>query len=159
MDDAHAPCGDGRPVDGNCRPGRLWRLHAAGAICGPLACLGQSRRRHTPDALPDQRLQAFSLGNGRQETYVGKTSLTPQAVWIAQFPRGWLGDWHENPKPQWVIPLSGRWFIETTDGHRVELGPGEASFGGDQGARANSMGVSGTSPARSERRRSHSCSS
>jgi hypothetical protein len=31
------------------------------------------------------------------------------------------------------VALSGRWFVETMDGHRVEMGPGELSFGGDQG--------------------------
>jgi hypothetical protein len=41
--------------------------------------------------------------------------------------------WHENPVPQWIVPLSGRWFVQTMDGHRVEMGPGELSFGGDQG--------------------------
>ena len=47
-------------------------------------------------------------------------------------PVGWVGTWHENPKPQWIIPLSGRWFVEAMDGSRVELGPGDLSFGGDQ---------------------------
>jgi hypothetical protein len=47
-------------------------------------------------------------------------------------PVGWTGTWHENPKPQWIIPLSGRWFVEAMDGTRVEMGPGELSFGGDQ---------------------------
>lgn len=28
-------------------------------------------------------------------------------------PVGWVGDWHENPKPQWIVPLSGRWFVES----------------------------------------------
>jgi hypothetical protein len=56
-------------------------------------------------------------------------------VTFAVQPVGWLGEWHKNPQPQWVIPLSGWWFVETTDGSRVEMGPGEASFGGDQGAR------------------------
>jgi len=47
-------------------------------------------------------------------------------------PVGWIGTWHENPRPQWIISLSGRWFVEAMDGTRVELGPGELSFGGDQ---------------------------
>ena len=21
--------------------------------------------------------------------------------------------WHEDPAPQWIVPLSGRWFVET----------------------------------------------
>ena len=50
-------------------------------------------------------------------------------------PVGWIGTWHENPKPQWIVPLSGRWFVEAMDGSRVEMGPGEFSFGGDQNCR------------------------
>jgi len=48
-------------------------------------------------------------------------------------PVGWVGDWHENPAPQWIIVLSGRWWIESMDGTRIEQGPGEFSFGEDQG--------------------------
>lgn len=40
--------------------------------------------------------------------------------------------WHENPAPQWIVPISGRWYVETMDGDRVEMGPGELSFGADQ---------------------------
>jgi hypothetical protein len=50
-------------------------------------------------------------------------------------PVGWVGEWHENPKPQWIVPLSGRWFVESMDGTRVEMGAGEISFGGDQNCR------------------------
>jgi hypothetical protein len=48
-------------------------------------------------------------------------------------PVGWVGDWHENPAPQWIVVLSGRWWIEAMDGTRIEQGPGEFSFGEDQG--------------------------
>ena len=54
---------------------------------------------------------------------------------VTVLPVGWIGTWHENPKPQWIIPLSGRWFVESMDGTRVEMGPGEFSFGGDQDCR------------------------
>ncbi len=54
---------------------------------------------------------------------------------ISVLPVGWIGQWHENPRPQWIIPLSGRWFVETMDGTRVEMGSGEFSFGADQGCR------------------------
>jgi hypothetical protein len=57
-------------------------------------------------------------------------------VTFAVQPVGWIGTWHKNPQPQWIVPLSGRWFVETTDGGKIEMGPGEVSFGGDQGARA-----------------------
>ncbi len=48
-------------------------------------------------------------------------------------PVGWVGEWHENPAPQWIVVLSGRWWIESMDGVRVEQGPGEFSLGEDQG--------------------------
>jgi hypothetical protein len=54
---------------------------------------------------------------------------------VTVLPVGWVGTWHENPRPQWIIPLSGRWFVESMDGTRVEMGPGELSFGGDQNCR------------------------
>jgi hypothetical protein len=50
-------------------------------------------------------------------------------------PVGWVGDWHENPAPQWIIVLSGRWWIESMDGARIEQGPGQFSFGEDQGCK------------------------
>ena len=48
-------------------------------------------------------------------------------------PAGWVGDWHENPAPQWIVVLSGHWWIESMDGTRIEQGPGEFSLGEDQG--------------------------
>jgi hypothetical protein len=68
-------------------------------------------------------------------------------------PVSWIGTWHENPKPQWIVPLSGRWFVEAMDGTRVEMGPGEISFGGDQnchetdGKRGHRSGTIGDVPA------------
>jgi len=49
-------------------------------------------------------------------------------------PVGWVGDWHENPAPQWIVVLSGRWWIESMDGTRVVQGPGDLSLGEDQGS-------------------------
>lgn len=64
-------------------------------------------------------------------------------VMYSVLPVGWEGDWHENPKPQWIVPLSGWWFVETMDGARVEMGPGEFSFGGDQNTKTDSAGKKG----------------
>ena len=64
--------------------------------------------------------------NGRKTT--GRMSTS-----VVVLPPGWEGGWHENPHPQWIIPLSGRWFVEAMDGQRVEFGPGDISFGEDQG--------------------------
>ncbi len=67
-------------------------------------------------------------------------------------PVGWVGDWHENPAPQWIVVLSGRWWVESMDGVRVEQGPGEFSFGADQdciergGRKGHRSGVIGDQP-------------
>ena len=74
----------------------------------------------------------------RQTEHPGATVL------VVVQPVGWVGEWHENPKPQWIIPLSGRWFVETMDGKRVEMGPGEVSFGGDQNTKPDAQGARGT---------------
>lgn len=70
-------------------------------------------------------------------------------------PAGWVGEWHENPAPQWIVPLSGRWFVESMDGTRIEMGPGELSLGEDHGCivdadgrRGHRSGVVGDEPAR-----------
>ena len=74
-------------------------------------------------------------------------------VMVTVQPVGWEGTWHENPSPQWIIPLSGRWFVESMDGTRIEMGPGEISFGEDQGTRERDgrkghlSGTVGTEPA------------
>ncbi len=68
-------------------------------------------------------------------------------------PVGWVGDWHENPAPQWIVVLSGRWWIESMDGTRIEQGPGEFSLGEDQGCtgtggkRGHRSGTVGDAPA------------
>ncbi|MFZ0609747.1 MAG: cupin domain-containing protein [Xanthobacteraceae bacterium] len=64
--------------------------------------------------------------NDQQGTHSSTVVFTVQPV-------GWVGEWHENPAPQWIVVLSGRWFIESMDGTRIEQGPGEFSFGEDQG--------------------------
>jgi hypothetical protein len=75
------------------------------------------------------------------------------SVLVTVQPVGWVGDWHENPKPQWIVPLSGRWFVESMDGTRVEMGAGEISFGADQhcrelsGRRGHRSGTVGDAPA------------
>jgi hypothetical protein len=64
-------------------------------------------------------------------------------VVVVVLPVGWIGEWHENPAPQWIVPLSGRWWVESMDGMRVEMGPGELSFGEDQNCVADARGHKG----------------
>ena len=54
----------------------------------------------------------------------GSKTKDGATVFVTVQPVGWAGEWHENPKPQWIIPLSGRWSVESMDGQQVEMGPG-----------------------------------
>ena len=82
----------------------------------------------------------LSLGKGVEANFVDTLHNTPAHVVVAQLPKGWVGVWHENPRAQWIIPLSGRWFVETMDGYRVEMGPGDVSLGEDQGSKPDAGG-------------------
>jgi hypothetical protein len=68
-------------------------------------------------------------------------------------PVGWVGAWHENPAPQWIIPISGRWWVEAMDGTRREFGPGDLQLGEDQdckdvdGKKGHRSGTIGDEPA------------
>jgi len=84
-----------------------------------------------------------SISEGAAPSWIDKQSTPGATVLVVVQPVGWVGEWHENPKPQWIIPLSGRWFVETMDGKRVEIGPGEVSFGGDQNTRPDVQGRKG----------------
>lgn len=64
-------------------------------------------------------------------------------VVLVVLPVRWVGEWHENPTPQWIVPLSGRWFVESMDGTRVEMGAGALSLGEDQGCVKDARGRKG----------------
>ena len=76
--------------------------------------------------------QAQSIGPADPQ-WSNKQPRSDATVVFTVQPVGWVGEWHENPAPQWIVVLSGRWFIESMDGTRIEQGPGEFSFGEDQG--------------------------
>ncbi len=80
-------------------------------------------------------MSEFKLASIREPAspqWQGKPTKGEVSVMVTILPVGWVGTWHENPKPQWIIPLSGRWSVESMDGQRIEMGPGEISFGADQ---------------------------
>ncbi|HJU25875.1 MAG TPA: hypothetical protein VJ722_04300 [Rhodanobacteraceae bacterium] len=83
-----------------------------------------------------------SMGGAAPQWNAVQPAVPGKAVFTV-LPVGWIGEWHENPAPQWIVPMSGRWFVETMDGHRVEMGAGELSFGGDQGCTADAQGHKG----------------
>jgi hypothetical protein len=83
-------------------------------------------------------LTAFAfqgVGPGVAPQWNDKMEPGHAGVTFTVLPAGWVGEWHENPKPQWIAILGGRWFVETMDGHRVEMGPGELMMGEDQNTR------------------------
>jgi predicted outer membrane protein len=84
-----------------------------------------------------------SISKGAAPSWIDKLSTPGATVLVVVQPVGWVGEWHENPNPQWIVPLSGRWFVETMDGKRVVMGPGELSFGGDQHTRPDARGRRG----------------
>jgi hypothetical protein len=84
-----------------------------------------------------------SISDGAASSWVDRLRSPSTDVIVMVLPVGWVGEWHENPKPQWIVPLSGRWFVETMDGTRVEMGPGELSFGNDQNTKPDAQGRRG----------------
>jgi predicted outer membrane protein len=91
--------------------------------------------------LSDFEFQSISMGAA--SSWLDRLSTPGATVLFVVQQVGWVGEWHENPKPQWIVPLSGRWFVETMDGHRVEMGPGDVSFGGDQNTKPDAQGRRG----------------
>jgi hypothetical protein len=83
------------------------------------------------------------ISPGAAPLWINRLNATVTGIVFTSMPPGWMGDWHENPAPQWIIPLSGRWFVETMDGKRVEMGPGELSFGNDQNTKPDAQGRTG----------------
>ena len=77
-------------------------------------------------------MSAISAGASPQ--WNGKGYHAPATVKVVCLPAGWDGGWHPNPAPQWIVPLSGRWSVESMDGTVIEMGPGDISFGEDQGS-------------------------
>jgi hypothetical protein len=96
----------------------------------------QSRRQ-----IRDFKLNSISPPASPQ--WLGQLKQEGATISFTVLPVGWTGAWHENPKPQWIVPLSGRWFVETMDGQRVEMGIGEISFGADQNTKEDTQGRKG----------------
>ncbi|WP_019506122.1 hypothetical protein [Pleurocapsa sp. PCC 7319] len=84
-----------------------------------------------------------SMGGDAAPQWNNRLMNAESKIVFAELPVNWVGEWHENPQPQWIIPLSGKWFVETMDGQRVEMGVGEISFGGDQNTKPDQEGKQG----------------
>lgn len=73
--------------------------------------------------------------------YLGFAPEEVQSVVFSVVPKGWYGDWHHAPGPQWVITLSGAWEVQTADGSTLRQGPGEFQFNSDESAYATTPGA------------------
>ena len=65
-----------------------------------------------------------------------KQGKHPSTVVFTVQPVGWVGDWHENPAPQWIVVLSGPlvyrkygWHAHRTGAGRVFLWRGSELHG------------------------------
>lgn len=67
--------------------------------------------------------------------WVGPSADEIDSIAYAALPVGYVGDWHHAPGPQWVVTLSGKWSVETTDGSVLVQGPGEMQFNADSSSR------------------------
>lgn len=89
-----------------------------------------------------ERFDLKGVGNAAPQ-WNDKQERSDATVVFTVQPVGWVGEWHENPAPQWIVPLSGRWWVEAMDGTRVEMGPGDLSLGEDQGSIGGADGRKG----------------
>lgn len=99
------------------------------------------------------RFELGSVGDAAPQ-WNDKQERGEATVVFCVLPVGWVGEWHENPAPQWIVPVSGRWWVEAMDGTRVEMGAGELSLGEDQqcvkdgdGRKGHRSGTVGDTPA------------
>lgn len=58
-------------------------------------------------------------------------------------PAQWKGGWHAAENVQWIVPLQGVWFVQSMDGTRVELNPGDALLSEDVRAIRDAQGHAG----------------
>lgn len=91
------------------------------------------------DGISRQRLRHLtnfeeqSMGGNSGSQWNNRLMKGAAQIIFSELPADFDGDWHENPQPQWIIPLTGGWWVETMDGERTEMRTGEISFGADQG--------------------------
>ena len=106
------------------------------------ADLGPAELQEYEAALDEEAFpfEEQAISPGAAPEWIDRLSTSGASVLVVVQPAGWVAEWHENPKPQWIVPLSGRWFVETMDGTRIEMGPGEASFGNDQRSAPDAQG-------------------
>ena len=59
---------------------------------------------------------------------------------------GYVNGWHQAPKRQYVITLSGQWEVEVGDGSKRSLGPGDILLAEDVTGQGHKSKVLGSQP-------------
>jgi hypothetical protein len=54
------------------------------------------------------RISFTTASRPAQPQWQGHGTRAEVTMMMTVLPVGWIGEWHENPKPQWILPLSGR---------------------------------------------------
>lgn len=93
--------------------------------------------RHTLCALTEFELASIGPGDSPQWNNV---MVDDGNAFLTILPPGWSSGWHINHVPHWIFTVSGRWYVESMDGVRVEMGPGDLMFGGDQNSKTDAEG-------------------
>lgn len=110
--------------------------------CPILARVDRRERSKPSRPLLLTKFEFESISSGAAPSWINRLSRPATSVVVTVLPAGWIGEWHENPKPQLIV-LSGGWFVETMDGKRMEMSPGELSFGNDQNTKTDAEGRRG----------------
>lgn len=85
-----------------------------------------------------KRLEDFSLVSfiqGMPQVWRSAEHQSASKILFLHLEPGQTFGWHENPVPQWIVAISGRFSFETMDGTKVEFSPGDLAFGADQHCR------------------------
>ncbi len=93
--------------------------------------------RQTLCQLPDLLMGVLGPGDSPQWSL---DLIKDGNSFLTELPVGWTASWHMNHVPKWIFVLRGSWSVESMDGQRQVFGPGEFSFGGDQGCLAGADG-------------------
>ena len=91
-----------------------------------------------------QNMTRSPLPGGKVSQYVRdlKGVVDPTQLIFTQFPAKADNPWHQCPTAQFVIPMSGSWRVNTSDGDWLDMGPGHVLYQDDY----NGLMVSGIAP-------------
>src|SRR5262249_56133981 len=62
-----------------------------------------------------------SISRPAQPQWQGHRTRAEVTTMMTVLPVGWVGEWHENPKPQSIIPLSARSLAESIAPHHPQM--------------------------------------